>query len=214
MQKTAASQRRRPFSVSTGHGSTYIYCSNHTEEIATFYCLQCHKPFGEDCVGKESGENTICRTCVDADKEKRGRSARRKRQFKRALRTGLTVAVLAMLSVNSYVLIRYSPTSTPTPEPEMSAQLTQLIECRHRLEMAAHQASFFVEQLGHPPTSMDDLAVMIDDRSLLKDPITKSDFLIDYDPVTGIRVISAHPEAYGLRALFAQPGKPATMEYL
>ncbi len=213
-KQTEAAQRRRPFTVKTGHSTTYIYCTNHAEEIATFYCQLCRKPFGEDCVGKENGEHTVCSNCANAHREKRKLSLQRQRRIKRVVRSALALVLLAILGTNGYILLRYSPDSGPASEPALSTQLSQLINCRHRLEFAAFQAAYFTSQLGHPPADMDDLAIMMDSREQLQDPVTHSDFLIVYDADKGLRIICPHPEAYGLRSLLAEPRKPAHMEYL
>jgi len=48
VQGSAAKQKRRPFVVRNGERTHNVYCCQHADELATFYCAICHKPYGEE----------------------------------------------------------------------------------------------------------------------------------------------------------------------
>lgn len=213
VQDSVAKQMRRPFVVRNGERTHSVYCCQHADEIATFYCIVCHKPYGEACVGEERGEKSVCIVCADSKLKRDIEKVNKKRNIRRVLIGVLASAVAIILAVNIFIMMKYSSTSVLPSQPELTQQLSGLIECRHRLENLAKHAASFREAFEHPPESLEDLKNLVDNPALMLEPETGVPFLIASDKNHRIRIICPHPEAHGLAALYAIPGKPAKMLY-
>lgn len=213
MQDSAAKQKRRPFTVRNGERTHNVYCCQHADDIATFYCAICQKPYGEECVGEERGEKSVCIVCSDSRLKRDTEKINKKRNIRRVL-IGMFGAVAAViLAINIFILVKHSSTSVLQSKPELTQQVSTLIECRHRLENLAKHAASFQEAFDHPPESLEDLRNLVDNPALMLEPETGVPFLISSDKQHPIRIICPHPEVHGLAALYAVSGTPAKMVY-
>jgi len=213
LQDSAAKQKRRPFTVRNGERTHHVYCCQHADEVATFYCAICHKPYGEECVGEERGEKSICIACSDSRLKRDIEKVNKNRNIRR-LTIGLFGAAAAIiLVVNIFIITKHGSTSALQSKPELTQQVSTLIECRHRLENLAKHAASFQEAFDHPPETLDDLRNLVDNPALMLEPETRVPFLISSDKQHPIRMLCPNPEVHGLAALYAEPGKPAKMVY-
>jgi len=208
-----AKQKRRPFTVKNGDQTHHVYCCRHVDEIASFYCAVCHKPYDEQCVGDERGEQTVCIACSNSALERDLKKVQRGHNTRRILFSTFGVVAAIIVGINVFILIKDSPTSEVQKKPEISSQVSTLLECRHRLESLAKHAATFQEAFGHPPASLDDLANLVDDKHVMQEPITGAPFLIGSDTRHSIKISCPNPEVHGLAGLYAVPGKPAKMIY-
>jgi len=170
-------------------------------------------PCGEECVGEERGEKSICIVCADSKLKRDIEKVNKKKNIRRVLIGMLGIAAAIVLIINVFVMIEYSSTSELQSKPKLTQQVPALIECRHRLENLAKHAASFQEAFDHPPESLEDLRNLVDNPALMLEPETRAPFLISSDKQHPIRITCPHPEVHGLAALYAVPGKPAKMIY-
>ncbi|MDX8410313.1 MAG: hypothetical protein R8K46_00360 [Mariprofundaceae bacterium] len=191
-------------------------CSTDPDHIATFYCARCNKAFCEDCVGREAGKQTYCLQCAavaEGQQDAVGSKSGVVRKVKWALATLAGTAAI-ITCFNLYILYTGRPEASGNViKPPMSAQLSSLATCRHRLEQLVQQASYYQKATGSVPTQLTDLETMVDDKQMLIDPVSKARYRLSHDKKTGITVSCPHPEKHGLAELYARPGKPAIMVY-
>jgi hypothetical protein len=214
VQGSAAKKKRQPFVVRNGERTHNVYCCQHADELATFYCAICHKPYGEECVSEERGEKSICIVCADSKLKRDIEKVNKKKNIRRVFMGMLGIIATIILTINIFVMIKYSSTSELQNKPKLTQQVSALIECRHRLENLAKHASSFQEAFGHPPESLEDLRNLVDNPALMLEPETGVPFLILSDKQHQVKIICPHPEAHGLAALYAVPGRPARMVYV
>jgi len=213
VKESVAKQKRQPFTVQNGEHAHNVYCCRHTDEIATFYCVRCRRPYGEACVGDEKGEQTICVMCAEEDAREKIESHNKKGRSRRFLLGLLGAAAAILLAVNIFILVQNAPTSEVQVKPEISPQISTLLECRHRLEVLAQKAASFQEAFKRVPDNVEELKNLLDDKSTMRDPVTHELFVIGSDDQHAIKIICPNPEAHGLAELYAVPGKPAKMVY-
>ncbi|MES0370636.1 MAG: hypothetical protein ABUK11_00010 [Mariprofundaceae bacterium] len=210
---TPAQKKRRPFVIKNGEHSQYIHCSRHPAEVATFYCAKCHDPFGEECVGEEIGEQTICSACVGSNIKNEVNQLEKKKRNRRIRNISVAGVTAILLCLNAFVLIRYSPTSDEISQPELSKQVSELIKCRHNLEAIAEQTKFYLKAIGRLPDSINEIKDILKNPDQALEPITAKPYLIQADEHGAPKIVCPSPEAHGLASLFALPGKPARMQY-
>jgi len=211
--KTPAQKKRRPFAIKNGDSSHYIYCSDHPAEVATFYCATCHDPFGEACVGKEIGDQTICSNCVDNSIQNEVDQLDRKKRNRRIRNVSIAGLTAIVLAINIFIIVRYSPNTDQVTQPKMSSQLSKLVECRHNLEALAYQAKYYKNVMGRLPESIHELKDLLDNPKQAFDSVTSKAYLIKTSDNGTPIVTCPNPEAHGLAELYALPGKPAKMIY-
>jgi len=211
--ESVAKQKRKPFSVKNGERTHHVYCRLHADSIATFYCASCHKPYGEECVGDERDELSICVVCADAQSRQEIKQTNRGSKLRN---TGLglfaTVA-LTLLCINTYILVNDRPVTEEQAKPVLTSQVSTLIQCRHRLEKIAQQSLVFQQAFKHAPTQTSDLHNLIEDAQQLLEPVTHQPFILSSDDKNPLKASCPNPEVHGLAALYAVPGKPAKMIY-
>lgn len=209
-----AQKKRRPFIIKSGEHAHHIYCSEHPSEIATFYCGKCHKPFGEECVGNEIGDQTICTTCVGSSIQNEVEQLEKKKRNRRIRNISIAGITAIILCINIFILIRYSPTSDEDKQPETSRQISALIKCRHNLEAIAQQAKYYKDSIGRLPDSSNEIKNLLNNPKQAFEPISSKPYLIKAEDSGAPKIICPNPEAHGLAELYALPGKPAKMIYI
>jgi len=205
---SAAKKKRRAFTVKSGDQLTHIYCIRHPSEVATFYCAVCGKPHDEACVGREEGENTICRSCAleHSKPERKGPP--------KWLPIVLAVIALVISAANSaYYYMNQPQRASVTEPPRLTKQVQDIILCRQRLEYIAQEAAFYHKSFGDWPGTLALIEPLFEDKTMLIDPLTLQPFALKVENGS-FTVHAPVPEAYGLKALYAVPEKPAKMEYL
>jgi len=213
VKDSKAKQKRQPFTVQNGEHAHNVYCCQHADEIATFYCASCRKPYGEACVGDERGEKSICSVCSEADVREKIEKNNKKGRSRRFLLSVFGVAAVILLAVNIFVIVKNTPTSEVQAKPGVTPQISKLVECRHRLEILAQKAAVFQEAFQRVPDNIEELKNLLDDTKIMRDPVTHSLFLVGSDAKHPMKIICPHPESHGLVGLYAVPGKPAKMVY-
>jgi len=213
VKESRAKQKRQPFTVQNGEHAHNVYCCQHTDEIATFYCASCRKPYGEECVGDEKGEQSICIVCAEAHVRGEIETNNKKGSARRFVIGVFAVAAAILLAVNMFILVQNTPTSEVQAQPEVTAQISKLVVCRHRLEVLAQKAAVFQEAFQRVPDDIGELKNLLDEIKTMRDPVTNAQYIIGSDAKHPIKIICPTPEGHGLSALYAVPGKPAKMIY-
>jgi len=95
----------------------------------------------------------------------------------------------------------------------MSEQIQAIVLCRQRLEKIALEAAYYHATSGAWPLSIHTIKALFEDKSMLLDPLTNQPFEMAVENGQFI-VYAPDPDAYGLRSIYAIPGKPARMKYM
>jgi len=189
-------------------------CCVDTDLRATFSCAKCHRPFCEKCVGHEEGLQVFCLECsifqLNKPAKKEGKSLFSRLPIKKVF--GVLASLL--LCLNLYIIItgKESKVSIIKQAPPMSVEISNLVECRNRLEAVATLANDYKNAMDTLPDSIEDLFSLAEHKELLYDPISHQQYIIK-NTKGAFSVSCPSPEAYGLSALFATIGKPAQMEF-
>lgn len=206
-EDSPAKKKRRPFTIKNGEQITHIYCIRHPTKVATFYCAVCGKPYDESCVGAEEEEKTICRRCAIGQ----GKS-KNKCMPKWLPITMVAVAFAISVSNGIYYYINRPQLVGAITKPHLTEQVRNIVLCRQRLERIAREAYYYHKTSGAWPASLEMIKPLFEDKAMLNDPLTQLPFKVVVERAQ-FTVLAPSPEAYGLKALYAVPGKPAKMEY-
>ena len=198
---------------------SHMECSLDIGEPAAFVCARCRKPFCESCIGRKEHNKTLCLHCavVEDSKEEKARQSspfltpKKKHAFALILGGLAGVAII----INLYVLYNdfRERTSNNTPVSSLDAQLAEIIKCRSNMEALIKAATSFRESFGRPPSSLDEIASLLDDPTVLQEPITQEPYILDMDHKGKIEIHCPTPNAHGVADIVAIPGKPARMIY-
>ncbi len=119
-----------------------------------------------------------------------------------------------ILATNAYIIISgMGQTEQVRRTPPMSAELANLVECRHRLEKIASLIDAYRETVGVMPRSIHDLMAVTQDTKVFYDPASELPYRFEADPGDDFTVVCPSPERHGLAGLFATRGKPAQMVF-
>ncbi|HKI60036.1 MAG TPA: hypothetical protein VKA23_03280, partial [Mariprofundaceae bacterium] len=155
-----------------------VTCTIDVDVPAVFFCSKCHKPFCEECIGRETASKTLCLHCA-AVKDSQEEAFRRASIFsmvkeKKSFFLKLLVVIASLgILFNLYTLYGDMQESNQDErfEVEISPQLKGIAQCRSDLEFLAKEAQAFKKLLDRAPSSMDELASMLGDKAEIKDPV-------------------------------------------
>jgi len=206
MSESKKHSRRKPL------GS---YCCMDPDVVATFICARCRKPFCEQCVGQEDGRDTFCLQCaVIAPKSAPARDGKSRSGMSGKGKIVLAFIAGAILATNIYVIVSgMGSTAQVRRTPPMSAELADLVECRHRLEHIATLVDEYQETVGVMPGDIHDLMAVTRDTKVFYDPASKLPYRLETGPGNDFTVVCPSPERHGLAGLFATHGRPAQMVF-
>ena len=191
------------------------YCCMDPDAVATFICARCRKPFCEQCVGHEDGRDTFCLQCaVIAPKSVPARGGKGKSSISGKGKIILTFIAGGILATNIYIIVSgMGSTGQVRRTPPMSAQLADLVECRHRLESIASLIDEYRETVGVMPWNLHDLMAVTRDTKMFYDPASKLPYRFETGQGNSFTVVCPSPERHGLAGLFATQGRPAQMVF-
>jgi len=197
-----------------------VTCTIDVDVPAVFFCSKCHKPFCEECIGRETASKTLCLHCAvvkESQEEESQRASifsmvKEKKSF--LLKLIVVIASLGIL-FNLYTLygdMQESNQDEPF-EMEISPQINGIADCRANLELIAKEAHSYRKILERPPSSMDELSSMLGDKAGIKDPVSSKPYILRSNDRGEVSVQCPSPEDHGVAGIVATPGKPAQVIY-
>lgn len=198
---------------------SHMECSLDIGEPAAFVCDRCKKPFCESCIGRKECNKTLCLHCtvVEDSKEEKARQAS---PFLTAEKKHTFTVILGVLAgiaiiINLYILYNdfREKSSSNTLASSFDTQLAEIIKCRSNMEALVKAATTFRESFERPPSSLEEIASLLDDPTALHDPVTQEPYILDVDHKGKIEIHCPTPDAHGVADIIAIPGKPARMIY-
>ncbi|MFQ5356637.1 MAG: hypothetical protein ACE5DY_09185, partial [Mariprofundaceae bacterium] len=120
-----------------------------------------------------------------------------------------------VLGINLYIIMagKVDAGQGRRQTPAMTPEISNLVECRHRLEAIASFAEDYMRATGSLPDSVDDLTTLAKSAESLSDPVSHKRYIIENDSKKGFAVFCPTPGMHGLSGLFATIGKPARMNF-
>jgi len=192
-----------------------VNCTLDIDISATFYCDRCNRPFCDNCLGRKEGAKFFCLECADL-RELQDKKPTEKIFIKYGgfVRRALIAAASIAICYNLYIIYSNKPIAQEAVKPPpMSEQTSQLVTCRHQLEVLSALSMKYQDMAGVHPTNFSDIATMTDQPVKNQCPITQQEYIIEFKQDNEVVVSCPDPGAHGLKALFATPGKPAQMKY-
>jgi len=215
-------------------------CPVHSGKAVTFQCAHCKKSYCPDCLGREEAGQTICNHCmIDVNHREKEELARaveidikeKRISAKKAMAKQATVSkksskwvfyaiiVPALIGVgfNLYILYQdrtQSAGADVARTPSMSSQLAGIRHCRHNITALSKAVAVYQSDLGEMPDGLEDLTPRLDSKDITRDPLTGLEYSFVRDADEGLVIQCPSPEKHGVRAIHAQPGKAAIVDYM
>ncbi len=212
-EKTGGAQDKR------ARAALNVACSIDVDVPAVFYCSRCHKPFCEDCIGRETAAKTLCLHCAaveDSQEDELQRASAFAVVKKKSFLLGFLGVLAAIgLTFNLYILYGDMQESDQSKvmEPVTDSQILGITRCRSNLEILAAEAASYYKAMERPPSSVEELAVILGKQVETTDPISSKPYIIESDGTGRITVHCPTPEAHGVSGIAATAGKPARVTY-
>jgi len=215
-------------------------CSVHSGKAATFQCAVCKASCCPDCLGREEAGETICRHCMievnHKEKEELARAVEidikekkisaKKAMAKQAAASkksskwvfyAIIVPALIGVGFNLYILYQdraQSAGADVARTPSMSSQLAGIRHCRQNITALSKAVVIYQSDLGEMPAQLDDLTPRLDSKDITRDPVSGLEYRFVKDADEGLVIQCPSPDKHGVRAIHAQPGKAAIVEYM
>jgi hypothetical protein len=125
------------------------------------------------------------------------------------------IAATVLLGFSGYIYyLEYRDTSIAPVEPPAPPILSDLAECRHRLEVLAAEGVSYQTSTGEFPASLDQLKGILEPGTKINEPLSKQPYVIGETDSEQWAVFCPTPDEHGVQAVYAVPGKPARVLYV